>query len=210
MCLRELDFGRCDDAAARRAERRKLDAGRAPASVEERATERRLPGHVPDEVEGRGIDLPILSDRDSLAFPARKDRLERHVAFEHPVAACVDITCGHADLGVRVRGEVLKDEVDEPTFALQQGEHLDGTIRGIRSDGLRRRLGVSGRLERSGQAAFEEDREERRERQLDPSPHSHRTLRWLIVTRGRQGAKLTVKRSELASMHTATRWSLSP
>ena len=60
--LRQLDFGRCDDGAARHAERRKLDAGRAPARVEERATERRLPGHVPDEVEGR---------RDRSADPVR-------------------------------------------------------------------------------------------------------------------------------------------
>ena len=147
MCaLRELDFGRCDDGAAGRAERRKLDAGRAPARMEERATERRLPGDVPDQVEGRGIDLLILSDRDSLAFPAGKDRLERHIAFEHAVAACVDVTRGRPDLRVGVRGEVLEDEVDEPAFALQQGEHLDGTIRGIRRDGLRRRLGASGRL----------------------------------------------------------------
>ena len=130
--LRQLDFGRCDDGAARRAERRKLDAGRAPARVEERAAERRLPGHVPDEVEGRGIDLLILSDRDSLAFPAGKDRLERHIAFEHAAAACVDVTRGRADLRVGVGGEVLEDEVDEPAFALQQGEHLDGTIRGYR------------------------------------------------------------------------------
>ena len=38
--------------------------------MEKRATERRLSGHVTDEVEGRWIELPILSDRDSLAFPA--------------------------------------------------------------------------------------------------------------------------------------------
>jgi hypothetical protein len=66
--------------------------------MEKRATERRLPGHVPDEVEGRWIDLPILSDGNSLAFPAWKDRLERHIAFEHAVATCVDVTRSRADL----------------------------------------------------------------------------------------------------------------
>ena len=134
-----------------------MNAGRAPTRMEKRATKRRLPGHVPDEVEGRWIDLPILSDRDSLAFPAGKDRLERQIAFEHTVAACVDVTCSRADLCVGVRGEVLEDEVDEAPFPLQQGEHLDGTIVAVGSDGLRRRLGASGRLERSGQAAFEEN-----------------------------------------------------
>ena len=153
--------------------------------MEERATEWRLPGHVPDEVEDRGIDLLILSDRDSLAFPAGKDRLECHIAFEHAVAACVDVTRGRADLRVGVRREVLKDEVDKPAFALQQGEHLDYTIRCIHSDGRRWRVGVSGRLERRGQATCEQDGEERRERQLDPSPHRHCTLRLLIVTRER-------------------------
>ena len=130
--------------AVRRAERRKLDAGCAPAGVEERAAERRLPGDVPDQVEGRGIDLLIPSDRDRLAFPARKDRLERHVAFEHAAAACVNVTRGGADLRVGIRGEVLEDEVDEPPFALQQGEQLDRAIVGIGGDGLSRRLGASG------------------------------------------------------------------
>ncbi len=89
-----------------------MNAGRAPTRMEKRATERRLPGHVPDEVKGRRIDLPILSDCDSLAFPAGKDRLERHIAFEHAVAARVDVTRSRADLCVGVGGEVLEDEVD--------------------------------------------------------------------------------------------------
>src|SRR5262249_40941411 len=79
LVLPELDFGRRDDGATCRDDGRKLDAGRAPARVEERAAKRRLPGHVPDEVEGRSINLLILSDCDSLAFPAGKDRLERHM-----------------------------------------------------------------------------------------------------------------------------------
>jgi len=153
-----------------------MNAGRAPTRMEKRATERRLSGHVADEVEGRWIDRPILSDRDSLAFPAGKDRFERHITFEHAVAACVDVTRSRADLRVGVRGEVLKDEVDESPFPLQQGEHLDGTIVGIGSDGLRRRLDASGRLERSGHATFEKNGEECGERQLDASPHSHRPL----------------------------------
>ena len=152
-----------------------MNAGRAPTRMEKRASERRFPGHVPDEVEGRRIDLLILSDRDRFAFPAGKNRLERHIACEHAVAACVDVTRGRADLRVRVRGKVLKDKIDEAPFPLQQGEHLDGTIVGIGSDGLRRRLGASGRLERNGQATFDENGEECRERQLDPSPHSHLT-----------------------------------
>jgi hypothetical protein len=143
--------------------------------MEERATKRRLPGHVSDEMDGRGIDRLILSNCDRLAFPAGQDCLERHMAFEHAVAACVDVARGRANLRVGVGGEVLEDEVDEPAFALQQRKHLNCSIRGIRSDRLsRRRLVVNVRLERNGQATFEEDGEKRRERQLDPSPDSHR------------------------------------
>ena len=86
------------------------------------------PATLPTRCKAAGIDLLILPDRDRLAFPAGKDRLERHVAFEHAPAACVDVARGRADLRVGVRGEILEHEVDEPAFALQEGEHLDRTI----------------------------------------------------------------------------------
>src|SRR5262249_24397746 len=129
--LRKLDFGRCDDGAGRRVERGKLHAGRAPPRMDERATERRLAGHIPDEMDLGWIDPLIVAHGHGLAFPTRKDGLERHVAFEHPMAARVNVTHGGADLRVGVPREVLTDEIDEPAFALQQGQHLDAAIRCI-------------------------------------------------------------------------------
>src|SRR5262249_31050482 len=115
--LRELDFGRCDDGAARRRKRRKLDAGGAPARVEECAAEWRLSGYISDEMEDRGIDLLILSQGDRLAFPPGKNRLERHVALEHATAARMDVPRRRANLRVGVRSEILEGEVDKAAFA---------------------------------------------------------------------------------------------
>ena len=145
--------------------------------MEESAAERRLPGDVPDEVKGRGVDLLIASDRDRLAFPAGKNRLERDIPFEHAAAACVNVTRGSADLRVGISGEILESEIDQAPFPLQQGKPLNGAIGTITRGGLSWRLGASIGLERSRQTTFEENGEKCRDRQLDPGPQSHLTLR---------------------------------
>jgi hypothetical protein len=173
----QLDFSRCDDGATCCCdERRKLDARGAPARVEERAAERRLPGDVPDEVKGGRIERLLLSDGDGFAFTTGNDRLESEIPFEYAMTPCVDVTRGRADLGVGVRGKVLNDEVDQPALALEQGKHLDCTIHRLRHDGVRRRLCVRVNLKRVGQATFDQDGKKCRKCQLDPSPSSHRNL----------------------------------
>src|SRR5262245_37790245 len=132
-------------------------------------------------MERRRIKSPILSDRNGLPFPIRKDRFEHHVPLEHAMAAGVNVTRSRTDLCVGVRSEVLDHEVDEAAFALQQREELDGALGGVR----RRRSGgvdAAGRLKEGWQPTFEQEAEKCRTRQLESSPDAHRKLPSLILT----------------------------
>ena len=122
-----------------------VDSRDAPAAVQQRAAERRPRRHVADEVERRRDRWPILPTVIDFAFATGQNRLERDVALEHAPAARVHVTDGGADLRVAVGGEIFHHEIDQPPVALQEGQHLDGALRGVARDGLSRRLGGRGR-----------------------------------------------------------------
>src|SRR5262245_30315804 len=108
----------------------------------------------------------------------------------------MDVARRRPDLRVGISVEILADEIDEPPFALEQREHLHGALdRRVfrlrnRFNGGRRRgwLCLSARiLKVRWQAALEENREERKEGELDARPDAnnrcHSTLRCSIVAR---------------------------
>src|SRR5262249_55210666 len=100
---------------------------------------------------------------------------------EHAAAARVDVARGGPDLRVGISVEILPDEIDQPPFALEQREHLHRPVdRGVfrvrtRFNGRRRRgrffLGA-GILKGLRQTTLKENREERKERELDAWPHA--------------------------------------
>src|SRR5262249_53761146 len=124
--LRDLDFGLCDDAPRGvRAERRQLDARRAPASVQQRPSKWRLTRHVTDQSDSSRVHL---RNRRRLAFAAVENGFEREVAIERAAASGVDVANGGSDLGIAVRRDVFHQEVDETAITLKQRKYLNGPI----------------------------------------------------------------------------------
>src|SRR5258708_286187 len=182
--LCDLDFGLRDDPApGGRTERRKLRPRDAPAAVEQGAGEWRTARHVADQTNSRWID--VLCDARPLAFLSSEDRFQDDIPSEHAAAAGVDIAHRGADLRIAVEGDVFHEEIDQASVALQECEHLNRAVGLV--TGRRRRWGRSGdrragAFEGRGQPVLEENREKRRDRQLQSSPDTaHRTLHLMIV-----------------------------
>ena len=105
-------------------EKRQVDGFDAPAFVDDGALERRRAADVPHEAYGLGIK--VVPEGHLVAFCFGHDRLQRYRLGEGFLTAFVDLAHRSADIDVFVRPDVKLQEVDQPSFPLQEGQHLDG------------------------------------------------------------------------------------
>jgi len=144
-------------------------------------------GATADHLDARRIDRGFERHRPALFIVDH--RTQRHVAFDRLTRSGVHVAHRGADLRVGIRGQVLHEEVHEPSVALEEGEKLRGAMPRIRRRWWwrRRRWGHPlGRPHHGGlhivwQLAAAENREPRAEGQGETlSERDHP----LIVSRG--------------------------
>ena len=131
--LRDFDFGGRDHLPAGCGERRQLHAIHDPAAVVEHTGERRLARDVANELDACDVDGVV--NRDACALRGVERRYKRHVPPQCLTAPGMHAADGGTNLRVRVRRDVLHQEINEAPVALQQCQHVRG--RGISFSGLR-------------------------------------------------------------------------
>src|SRR5215472_4918199 len=107
----------------------------APPSMSEQTPKRRLSRDVPDQLNGCWVKPSRHGER--LVLLRGDDWFELHIAFEHLPATLVDCPHRGAELAIGVGRYVLSQEVDESSVALQQGKHLDRSVKRLRFFGPR-------------------------------------------------------------------------
>ena len=133
--LSQFDLGRGNDA---RVERLVQDGHpgflRGPAMVLERPTEGRLAGHVTREAKALGVESG--RERYGVPFGLRAGGLEFEVLAEDLAAAAMDDARRGPDFLIGKPGDILLEEIHEPSFALEGAEEQES--RGVKPLGGRR------------------------------------------------------------------------
>lgn len=93
----------------------------------ENALEGRTADDIARQADGRSVKVGLYLDLFPLGLFI--NRFQIHVLREGFTAALVNASNCRADLTVLVKTQILLQEIDQPSFSLQNGEHLHRGLR---------------------------------------------------------------------------------